>query len=105
MPLLRKPTTQELEDHFFGSGAFQWEWFALSGVNQHFPARVAHIEDGKIYPETSYHTITEDMFIEGIKKYSETLTDRTFDDLIEDMDAVDVNNVIQLTLFREIRYS
>src|SRR6188474_3303020 len=97
MPLLRKPTTEELEDHFFGSGAFTWDWFDTN--DDHFPATVT-----EVYEETAL-TITEDMFIEGIKQYAESLEDRTFDDLIEDMDAGDVDTVIQLIMFGEIKYS
>lgn len=102
MPLIRKPTLQELEDHFFGSGAFQWGWFSYS--HNGFPTRVDEI-DGD-YNVLSSKVITGDIFVEGIKKYAECcVADRTFDDLIEDMDAVDVDNVIQLIMFGEIRYS
>jgi len=115
MPLIRKPTTQELEDHFFGSGAFSFGWFELmlhdnvddplAGNGAHFPVRVVEYDetDGMQY-ETA-KTITEDMFVEGIKKYAKSLPDRSFDDLIEDMDSVDVDNVIQLIMFDEIRYA
>ena len=106
MPLIRKPTTQELEDHFFGSGAFMWGWFDIDIANYgygHFPTKVIEIdEDGDALSEKE---ITEEMFIDGIKQYAESLEDRTFDDLIEDMDAVDVDNVIQLIMFGKIRYS
>lgn len=110
MPLFRTPTTQELEDHFFGSGAFQWGWFDIkrTGIDEdsdeyHFPVIVfTALEEGDDYVAKEF---TEEVFIEGIKKYAEGLSDRSFDDLIEDMDAVDVDNVIQLIMFGEIRYS
>src|SRR5690349_14218790 len=86
MPLIRKPTTQELEDHFFGSGAFQYGWFDIEQVGDvplgHFPVNVTEWDN---YKFVRGKTITEDMFVEGIKQYAESLPDRSFDDLIEDM--------------------
>jgi hypothetical protein len=104
MPLFRKATTEELEDHFFGSGAFQYGWFDTS-EEQHFPVIVFEVDYEEKNPVLSQKTVTEEMFIEGIKKYAETLEDRSFDDLIEDMDANDVDIVIQLIMFGEIRYA
>ena len=102
MPLIRKPTTQELEDHFFGSGAFMWGWFEKD-PRENFPVIVYEVDE---YRERGFFKlITENMFIDGIKQYAESLEDRTFDDLIEDMDAADVDNVLQLIMFGEIRYS
>jgi len=106
MPLFRKPSSQDLEDHFFGSGAFSFGWFDWSTNNtgEHFPVLVSEIdEDGKRTGTDKW--ITEEDFIEGIKKYAESLDERSFDDLIEDMDAGDVDNVIQLIMFGEIRYA
>ena len=101
MPLFRKPSTQDLEDHFFGSGAFSYGWIQLVDWNDgHFP--VTLYDTAK---EEAPVRVTEEVFIEGIKKYAETLSDRSFDDLIEDMDAVDVDNVFQLILFGEFRYA
>ncbi len=106
MPLLREPTTQELEEHFFGAGAFGFGWFQT--YSTHFPAIVDEFldldgpieEDGDVMS----HTVTEQDFVRGIKLYAEMLTDRTFDDLIEDMDAGDVDACIQLAIFGEIVY-
>src|SRR6185312_10781972 len=105
MPLIRKPTTQELEDHFFGSGAFMWGWFSVADNASwaHFPTIVVELNEDR--EEISRKEITEDMFVEGIKQYAESLEDRTFDDLIEDMGARDVDAVIQLIMFGEIKYS
>jgi hypothetical protein len=106
MPLIRKPDTQTLEDHFFGSGAFTFGWFKYKSLGEigHFPVWVMEIDDEG--NETSeQHVISENAFIEGIKQFAQQLPDRTFDDLIEDMDAGDVDAVIQLIMFGEIRYS
>lgn len=104
MPLIRKPTTEELEDHFFGSGAFTFGWFTYQRINgDTFPVKLVEMDDdGEIL---SSKIITEGVFVEGIKRYAESLEDHTFDDLIEDMDAADVDNVIQLIMFGEIRYA
>jgi hypothetical protein len=104
MPLIRKPTTEELEDHFFGSGAFQYGWFDTIGGNS-FP--VVLIERD---PETGEYigegkTIHTTDFTEGIKMYAESHPDKSFDDLIEGMDAYDVDCVFQFMMFGEIRYS
>jgi hypothetical protein len=103
MPLLPTPDTQTLEDHFFGSGAFSFGWFDTQ--SQHFPAWVRHYEDEFSISPTQTKVITQEAFIEAIKKYAETQSYRTFQDLIEDMDAVDVDACIQLIFFDEIRYS
>lgn len=109
MPLFKRPSTQDLEDHFFGSGAFIYGWFGytstrVDGELGHFPATV--YEYGENYEDIlSQKEITEDMFIEGIKKYAEILPDRDFSDLIEDMDSADVDNVIQLIMFGKIQYA
>lgn len=107
MPLIRKPTTQELEDHFFGSGAFIFGWFnwSTNTAEGHFPVTVSEVDESGYKTTGVIKTITEEMFVDGIKQYAEELADRSFDDLIEDMDAVDVDNVIQLIMFGEIRYS
>ena len=113
MPLFRVPDTQTLENHFFGSGAFQWDWFTYINptiriddegklVNT-FPVVVLELDEDRAIE--SRKLITEEMFVEGIKKFAAILPDRSFDDLIEDMDAVDVDNVIQLIMFGEIRYA
>jgi hypothetical protein len=103
MPLFKKPSTQDLEDHFFGSGAFIYGWFDYHDSGGHFPVIV--VERDEDYDEISRKTITEEMFVEGIKKYAELQPVRSFDDLIEDMDSADVDNVIQLIMFGEIRYA
>ncbi len=108
MPLLRKPTTEELEDHFFGSGAFQFGWFEVGRIFSTdkpgtFPCKISVLdEDGSLIDQ---HRITESDFVNGIKAYAVSLPDRTFDDLIEDMDAGDVDAVLQLIIFGEIRYN
>lgn len=105
MPLLRVPTTEELEDHFFGSGAFSFGWFSIEKLDTgayHFPVRVVAWEDDRVVMSK---IIAQNDFIEGIKKYASTLSDRSYDDLLDDMDASDVDNVIQLIMFNEIRYS
>lgn len=105
MPLIRKPSTEDLEDHFFGSGAFQYGWISYvagpAGYNK-FPVV---LYDTSGHPWEGGKAVDENTFIEGIKKYAESLEDRSFDDLIEDMDAADVDNVFQLILFGEIRYA
>ncbi len=104
MPLLRRPTTEDLEDHFFGSHAFQYGWFDTRSTS--FPATVTHYKNmDDIGDDKEDILITESEFLAGIRDYSETLLDRSFDDLIEDMDSSDVDNVIQLILFGEIRYA
>lgn len=109
MPLFRKPTTQELEDHFFGSGAFMYGWFGIhrepNETPGKFPVRVYTALEEETSEDYVDRWITEDDFIKGIKAYAETLEDRSFDDLIEDMDAIDVDNVIQLIMFGEIKYA
>jgi len=108
MPLLPEPTTQELEDHFFGAGGLDFGWFMVQWISDdglpHFPAKVSELDyDGvPIYPP---HMFDEVEFIRGIKKLAEILPDRTYQDLLEDMDAVDVDNAIQLAMFGEIRYA
>jgi len=102
MPLLPEPTTEELEDHFFGSGAFSFGWFRLKPLDWKFPATVLEMEDGEVL---ALQIFTTELFIKGIKKYAESLPDRTYQDLLEDMDAGDVDNCIQLAMFGEIRYS
>lgn len=102
MPLLPTPSIEELEDHFFGSGAFSFGWFDTP--SKHFPAMVIEYNDEDNAPINSF-IVTADDFVEAIKKYAELQEKRTYQDLIEDMDAVDVDNCIQLAVFGEIRYS
>lgn len=101
MPLLRTPTTQELEDHFFGSGAFGFGWFSTD--YSHFPAEIEEYNENE--DRTVYHTVTEEDFLQAIKDYAEANPNRTYDELIEDMDAVDVDSCIQLAIFGELIYS
>jgi hypothetical protein len=104
MPLLPTPSIEDLEDHFFGSGAFTFGWFDTDSV--HFPATVNHYEpDSNYYNVIESKLITADMFNEGIKAFAGILPDRTYQDLIEDMDAVDVDAIIQLIFWNEIRLS
>lgn len=113
MPLLPTPDTETLEDHFFGSGAFQYGWFAIDDDTPfydgyHFPAVIAYYEDATVLASRGpieTRTITEEDFINGIKKYAEQHPTRDFADLIEDMDAADVDCVIQLIFWGEIRLS
>lgn len=106
MPLFRKPTTQELEDHAFGSGAFSYSWISYDRVNSktqewgHFPIILYEVGDTE---KTRY--VDEKIFIEGIKIFAKSLPDRSFDDLIEDMDAGDVDCVFQIILFGEQKYA
>ena len=112
MPEYHEPSTEELEDHFFGSGAFSYGWFGINSDKTnyydgyHFPAFVDHF-DLDYNPRKLIETkeITKDQFIDGIKKYATYHASKTFQDLIEDMDANDVDNVIQLIYFDEIRYA
>lgn len=107
MPLLPTPDISELEDMFFGSGAFGFSWFDTDSV--HFPATVNYYETdwdtgGTLVPAET-KLITADDFVEGIKKYAELLPDRSYCDLIEDMDSADVDAVIQIIFWGEIRLS
>ena len=109
MPLLPTPDIQDLEDYFFGSGAFMYGWFHINedtpydeDAGYHFPATIEYWEDDEVI-ETKVINAAE--FIDGIKAYAEILSDRTFQDLIEDMDAADVDAIIQLIFWNEIRLS
>ncbi len=112
MPLLPTPDIQDLEDHFFGSGAFMYGWFSIDettpydeDLGYHFPAIIHYYEhmDSVI---SATRVITADDFNEGIKLLAQQdFTSRTYQDLIEDMDAADVDAIIQLLFWNEIRLS
>ncbi len=109
MPLLPTPDIQDLEDHFFGSGAFMYGWFHINeatpydeDAGYHFPATIEYWEDADII-ETKI--IGANDFNEGIKKLAEILPDRSYSDLIDDLDAADVDAIIQLIFWNEIRLS
>jgi len=100
MPLFHEPTSQELNDHFFGSGAFTFGWFLTD--DDELPALVFHLDEyGEVIDSK---LITEEDFIDGIKKLAEMDPDDSFDDLIEDMDAGEVDAAIQLAYFGDIIY-
>lgn len=105
MPLLRKPTTEELTDHFFGSGAFYFGWLDYIKYDENQPVNTFPVIVYETNDSGSHGvTIREEDFIEGIKWYAGSLESRTFDDLIEDMDADDVDTIVQYLLFGEVRY-
>lgn len=110
MPLHHNPTIEELEDHFFGAGNWEaFDWFQTN-QHQHFPAIVNYIEEGELHNQDvmlvkDQRIITVEDFIIGIEKYAALLPDRSYDDLLEDMDAADVDAIIQLIFWDEIRLS
>lgn len=115
MPLLPKPSTELLEDHLFGSGAFQFGWFGIDDKNTpfdkdgyHFPAVIFYFEDATVLAPRGpieIRTITEEDFINGIKVYAEQHPTRDYADLLEDLDASDVDSIVQLIFWGEIRLS
>lgn len=93
-------STEVLEDHFFGSGAFSFGW--LYATSNHFPVRVVEI-DPYLREAGVTKVITKEMFVQGIRDYA-NITERDFESLLEDMDAVDVDTIIQTLVFGAVVY-
>lgn len=109
MPLLPEAAMETLEDHFFGAGNWGlYEWFETR--SQHFPAIVNYIEEREVRNQdvmviADQKVITVADFLIGIEKYAALIPDRSYDDLLEDMDAADVDAIIQLIFWDEVRIS
>lgn len=99
---------QEIFDQVWESPA---PWFELMGEFHHhnntkLPATVAEIsENGQTC--LSKHLITEDIIINAAIKlyFDKVLGVMPFSMFISNLDAIDVDNILQVAMFGEVRYS
>ena len=111
-------TTYDKENGYSAQQIFDqvWEapysWFRLTSKSTTLPAYVGEVDDYKNIL-LSHDAVTEDQikiaairnYFENWSKYVDSKWNRTLQSYLCDLDANDVDCILQLAMFEEIRYS